>query len=109
VVAAVLGVLEVQDGGPVVGEILGHLARSAGSPLAYITVHGDVEGIAADDVMHVSRGERARLAGGIQTLERQGRAREAEAGVDRGAEEHRGCGEQLHVDGALGLSQVVER
>jgi hypothetical protein len=46
--------LEVQSCGPVVGEIIGHLARRARGPLTYITIHGGIERIATNDVMHMS-------------------------------------------------------
>ena len=105
-VSAVGGVLEVQDGSPVVGEVLRHLASGAGSPLADVALHGDVEGVTADDVVKMSGRDRARLHYGIQTLVGQGRAWEAEAGVDKRGERE-GCGERLHL-GALGLDTGLD-
>lgn len=82
VVRAVGRVLEVQVRGPVVGEILGHLARSAGGSGTDITRHRRVERVAADNVVDVGRRRHARLHDGVETLDGQGRAREAESGLD---------------------------
>lgn len=64
--------LEVQVGGPVVGEVLRHLAGGAGGPGADVARHGGVEGIAADDVVDVGGGADAGLHDGVETLDRQG-------------------------------------
>lgn len=61
--------LKVQRRGPVVGEVVGHLARGTRSPSPDVAVHGGIEGVAADDVMHMGGGEGAGLGGGIQALE----------------------------------------
>ncbi len=50
-------------------------------------------------------GESAGLAGGVETLEDQGRAREAEAGVDR-RDERQGGWEQLHLGEETCMSTV---
>lgn len=68
-IAAIGRVLEVQRCGPVVGEVLGHLARGAGGARADVTCHGGVEGIASNDVVHMSGGEGAGLGGRIEALE----------------------------------------
>lgn len=99
-VGAVGGVLEVQVGGPVVGEVLGHLAGGAGGPRADVAGHGGVEGVTADDVVDVGGRDCAGLDDGVQTLDGQGRAWEAEAGVD-GRGEREDCGERLHFSSSF--------
>jgi hypothetical protein len=106
VVGAVGGVFEVEHGGPVVGEVLGHLAGRAGAPRAHVAHHGGVEGVAAH-VHHIVGGrDRAGLDDRVQSLEGQGRAGEAEACLDLRGGERQSCyyGKGLH-DWALALGK----
>jgi hypothetical protein len=96
VVGAVGWVLEVQDGGPVVGEVVGHLARGAGSARGNVTRHAGVEGISADDVVDVGGGERAWLDDWVEALDCESRAWEAQTSFDR-RKQREGGGEGLHL------------
>jgi hypothetical protein len=101
--------LEVQVGSPVVRKVLGHLAGCAGGPLTDVTFHGGVEGVAADDVVDMGGRNSARLNDGVEALDRQGRAGEAETGLNR-RDQREGCCECLHVEGGslyLGLANLV--
>ena len=49
-----IAVLEVQDGGPVVGEVLRETAGCASCLISDITAHRCVERISANDLMDVS-------------------------------------------------------
>jgi hypothetical protein len=97
VVRSVGRMLEIQCCGPVVGEIIGHLARRTRSPLAYIAVHGRVERIATNDMVHMSGRESPRLGCRIQALEGECRAWEAKPSLDSG-NEREGCREGLHLE-----------
>lgn len=66
-----VGVLEVQVGSPVVGKVFRHLTSSAGAPLANIARHGGVEGVASDNVVHMSGRNSARLDDGVEALDGQ--------------------------------------
>lgn len=106
-VGAVGRVLEVQVGGPVIREVLGHLAGGAGSPRSNVALHGGVEGIAADNMVNVGRRETAWLTGRVKTLEGQSRAGEAQAGLD-GRGHREGRGGPLHLgDGSFGSRRWV--
>jgi hypothetical protein len=85
-VGAVARVLEVQCRGPIVGEVLGHLASGACGSLANVTCHGGIEGISANNVMNMGGWESAWLGSGIKALEGQCRAWEAKPSLDRGDE-----------------------
>lgn len=87
---------KVQCRRPVVGEILGHLAGSASSPLADVTVHGRVKRISTDDMMNMSRRKGAWLASGIKALEGQRRTWKAKPSLNRG-DESESCSERLHL------------
>jgi len=79
-VGAVLG-LEEEDGGPVVGHILLEAARRAGRLLDQVMVgrvHGDVEAVAADDLVQMGRVELTRVDDGVGPLDDKLRAREAQ-------------------------------
>ena len=96
-VAAIVGILEIQGGSPVVREVLGHLTGRAGGPLPDIAFHGDVEGVTADNVVDVGRWQGTGLTGRIETLEGQGRAGEAKTSLDE-REEREARGERrLHL------------
>ena len=71
--------LEVHDGCPVVGEVLGHLAGSTCTSGADISGHGGIEGVATDDMMKMCGWGIAGLHNGVKPLDSQGRASEAEA------------------------------
>lgn len=90
-----IGMLKEHDGRPVVGKVLGEGAGRAGALLADITCHGGVEGIAADDLVEMGRGDLAGFDEGVETLDGEGRAAEPEGGfgADR---EGQGEGEPLH-------------
>lgn len=112
VISAVLGVLEVHVGNPVVGEVLGHLASRACCPLANITLHGRVERIAAHNHVQMGRGQRTGLGRGVEALGCQGRAWESETSVgllNEGSQEAQSR-ERLHLDGfQVGQSKGVGR
>ncbi|KJR83613.1 uncharacterized protein SPSK_04359 [Sporothrix schenckii 1099-18] len=101
VVAAVVWALEVQHRRPVVGKVLRHLARCARRPRGHITCHRHVEGVAADNVVHMRRGERARLARRIEPLVDERRAWEPQSGVRRNGERQKRGRERLHCDQSL--------
>lgn len=82
-IGAVSRVFEIQVRSPIIGKVFRHLARSAGSSSANIAGHSNIEGIPTDDVMDVGGGVRARFAGGIKALNRQGRAWKAKTGLDK--------------------------
>jgi hypothetical protein len=108
-VIGAVGVLEVQMGGPVVREVLRHLTGCAGGSLTDIPFHGSVEGVAADDVVDMGRRDGAWLDDGVEALDSQGRAGEAEAGLNR-RDQRECCRERLHVHGVplyLVLGSVV--
>lgn len=71
---------EIEHRGPVVGEILRVETGRAGGPLADVDggVDGGVEGVAADDLVHVGRGGVAGLDDRVETLHGQGLASEAQ-------------------------------
>jgi hypothetical protein len=70
--------LEVQVGGPVVGKVVSRSTRRARGDLGNVRVgHGGVEGIAADDLVHVRRGDLARVNEGVEALDGDLRAPEA--------------------------------
>ena len=73
--------LEEQVRGPVVREVFCHLAGSAGASRADVARHGRVEGVAADDVMQMRGRVGAGLDDGVEALDCEGGAGEAEAGV----------------------------
>ena len=103
--------LKVQDGGPVIGKVLGHLAGGAGTASTNIALHGGVEGIPTDDVVKMCRWCLPRLDHGVEALDGQSGAPEAETCLDRSDERQGGEGEGLHVccllvDG-LGSTQGV--
>jgi hypothetical protein len=95
VVGPIGRVFEVQSSSPVVGEVIGHLARSARSARTNVAVHSRVESISTDDVMDMSGWERAWLRSGIEALECQSGAGKTESSLDRG-DECEGC-EGLHL------------
>jgi len=53
--------LEIQDGGPVIGEVFGKVACGAGRLRSDITFHSRVEGIAAHNLVDVAAGNHSRL------------------------------------------------
>lgn len=108
-VRAVSRVLEVHDGGPVVGEVLGHFASGARSPGADVTFHGRVESITTNNVVDVGRGTVAGLDDGVKSLNSQGRAPETKASVDW-RDERESDGEGLHLGGELsGSGREVQK
>ena len=70
-VVGAVGVLEVHSGGPVVGEILSHLAGGASGPLANVTSHTGIEGVTTDDMVDMTRWVRAGLDNRVKTLNGQ--------------------------------------
>ena len=75
-VGAVPG-LEVQVGGPVVGEVVGKLAGSAAGTRRNVTGgHGRVEGVAADDLVHVAGRDLSGVHERIQAIDHNLRASE---------------------------------
>jgi hypothetical protein len=58
------------------------LAGSAGGPLAYVTEHGSIEGVSADDVVNMSGWERAWLGSRVKALKGQCRAWEAKSSLN---------------------------
>ena len=74
-------VFEVQMCHPIVGEIFGHLTSSASRPGGNVTSHSRIKGISTDDMMNMRGRVRARFAGGVKALSRQGRAWEPKAGL----------------------------
>jgi hypothetical protein len=68
-IAAVRRVFEVKRCGPVVGEVISHLAGGTGGSSADVAFHGGIESIAANDMVYVSGGKRSGLRGGIEALE----------------------------------------
>lgn len=81
-IAPVLGP-EVQVGRPVVGKVLGEGAGGAGGLGGRVVVtrrHGRVEGVAADDLVHVRGGEHARVDERVETLDGELAALEAHHG-----------------------------
>ena len=62
---------EIEDGGPVVGEVLGVETGGAGCALADVDggVDGCVEGVAADDLVDVGGGGVAGLDDGVEALD----------------------------------------
>jgi len=89
-------VLEEENGGPVVGEVLGEGACGAASPLADVAVHGGVEGVAADDLVEMGRRDRAGLDDRVEALNAQRRAAEPQSGLRRGGDRE-GEPERLHL------------
>ena len=80
-VGAVAGA-EVHDRRPVVGEVLGERAGRAGrvgdQVVARGAVHARVERVPAHDLVHVRRGERARVHEGVEPLDHELRAPESD-------------------------------
>jgi len=97
VVRAVGGMLEVHHSSPVVGEVLGHLAGSAGTPSTDIAGHGCVEGISANDVVKMCRRGVTRLHDGIEALGGQRRASKSKTCLNRG-DERKSESKRLHLD-----------
>lgn len=77
---------EVQGRSPVVGEVISHLARGAGSPRANVARHGRVERISTNDVVNMSGGQRAWLASRIKALEGQSGTWKAKPSLNGGDE-----------------------
>jgi hypothetical protein len=78
VVGTVLG-LEKHDGGPVVGLVLGEAARRARRPLGEVVLdggHGQVERVAAHDLVEMGRVADAGVDQGIDTVDDELRAGE---------------------------------
>jgi len=73
-----VGVLEEHDGGPVVGEVLGEGARRAAGLVRDVALHGRVEPVAAHDLVDVRRRRLARLHEGVQPLDADRAAAEAQ-------------------------------
>ncbi len=62
--------LEVQVGGPVVGEVLGELARGASGAVRNVARgHGGVEGVTAHDLMDVARRDATRVDKRVQAID----------------------------------------
>lgn len=76
-------------------------ARAGG----HIAVHCSIEGISTNNVMEMRRRESARLAGGVEALEGQGRAREAKTGVDE-RDEREGSRERLHLGEGISVDRT---
>ena len=80
--AAVAGA-EEEHGGPVVGEVLAEgaaRARRLGREVVRGRVHGRVEGVAADDLVQMRRGDRPRVDEGVDAVDHQLRAAESHHG-----------------------------
>lgn len=97
---------EVHDGGPVIAKVVGEGAGGAGRGGGWVVaggrVHGDVEGVAADDLVEVRGGGRAGVDEWVETLDDQLRALEAHhghlaLGEDADALEEEGGGEGFPV------------
>ncbi len=100
--------LEVQLRGPVVGEVLRHLAGGAGGLLADVAGHGGVEGVSTDDVVDVGGGASHQAGQQGRGAGPSGSSMEAQAGV--GNADEGGGGEQLHLGGAwTGRQKCVHR
>lgn len=97
-VRSVGGMLEVHDGGPVVGEVLSHLAGRAAAPRTNIPGLGGIELVSTNDVVKMRGGGYARLDDRVKALDGQGRASKAKTCVDR-RDERGSDGERLHVCG----------
>ena len=100
VVAAVAG-LEEHDGGPVVGQVLDEAARRArrlGREVVLADLHGQVERVAADDLVQVGRVADARVDEGVDAVDDELRAREAQhvLGCRAACEQGHG-GEEMHL------------
>ena len=100
--------LEVQNRGPVVAEVLCHFAGGAGSLLTHITVHGSVERISTNNVMDMSGRTISRLDNGVKTLGSQRGAPEAETCLYRhDGRDEREDGESLHLNNnPVGLKKL---
>ena len=85
-IGTVRRVLEIKDGSPVIAKVFAHLARSAGAPVSDISAHGGVEGISTNDMVKMGRRDRARLDDGVESLDSQRRASEAQTCLGRGDE-----------------------
>ena len=88
--------LEEHDGGPVVGKVLYKGARGAGG-LAHevmgLWVHGDVERVSADNLVQMGRVEHARVDEGVDAVDDELGAGEAEHVLARDALRQEGGGE----------------
>jgi hypothetical protein len=81
VVGAVRGVFEVHHGRPIVGEVFRHLAGGTCAPLADISGHRGIEGVAADDMVKMRRGSISWFDYRVKALDSQGRAPEPKTSV----------------------------
>lgn len=75
---------EVQDGGPVVGEVLGERAAGAGRVLDKVVcgrVHVGRERVAAHDLVHMRRADNAWVDERVEALDDELRAAEADHGL----------------------------
>ena len=70
--------LEVHDGGPIVGEVLGKRAGRAGGLISDVTSHVRVQGVAAHELVDMTGRRPARLYQGIEPLDRKSGASEPE-------------------------------
>lgn len=88
-----VGVLEVHDSRPVVGEVLRELAARAGRLLREVVAlrHGDVERVSSDDLMNVAR-DTSRSDQGVSPLRHQLSTRETNERIGAGEHESdEGC------------------
>jgi hypothetical protein len=77
--------LEIENRGPVIGEVLGEEASRA---IRFVAerprgVHGGIEGISAHNLVQMGRRDLARLNKGIEALDADGGASESETGLGR--------------------------
>jgi hypothetical protein len=105
----VLGLVE-HDGGPVVGLVLLERARSArrGFEVVRGRIHGDVERVPTNDLVQVRRVSLARIDEGVDAVDDELRAREAQHVLGYGAlRQQRGGNDgcQLHRGESFGLKQ----
>lgn len=95
---------EVHDGRPVVREVLAEGARRAGGPLRYVRVriHGRIEAVATNDLVHMGRGRPAGLDNGVESLDAQRGAPKAKVRMGRRSKRKRkGSGEKHHLVNAV--------
>ena len=112
-VGPVLGLKE-HDGGPVIGQVLNEAARGAGRSGYEVVsggVHGQVERVAADDLMEMGRVSLARVDEGIDTVDDELGAGKAQHVLRCGSicqQGNGGEGSPMHLDGLflVSLSRV---
>lgn len=93
-------ILEEHDGRPVVRHVLGEGAGCAGRLLHEVVavhVHGDIEGVAADDLVEMRRVEHARVDQGVDSVDDELGAGEPQHGLSGNALHHEGRSRERKV------------